>query len=74
MLYWVSAIINDDKPSLIACSSGEINLENALKTIENIRQNHIVLSAWIDTFDINNNKNTIFHECYVNALGQLDAI
>lgn len=76
-LYWVSLIIQDtenSKPWLSAMSSGCVNLEEAMKTIERGRSNYRVLCAWIDTFDENNHKFTIFHECYVDAIGNVNRL
>lgn len=70
--YWVSAIIQnecDKKPWLCAMSDSIIGLDKAKQQINFIRRNHNVLSAWIDIFDTNNNKQTVFHECYIDALG-----
>ena len=67
-LYWVSAIIfneGDSKPWLCAISSGAISFSNALIEIQHLKENHNVLSAWIDTYDENDNKETVFHECYM---------
>ena len=73
MLYWVSYISNDtNTPSLTACSSGCMSLDEAIENIRVIRHHHIVLSAWIDTFDENDKKTTVFHECYINAFGKID--
>jgi hypothetical protein len=36
-----------------------------------MRHNFDVLSAWIDFIDENDNKTTVFHDCYVNALGDI---
>ena len=75
MLYWVSGIIQnegDKKPWLCAYSQGELNLERAKRQIETMRHNHNVLSAWIDTFDENDVKTTVFHECYIDAFGNKD--
>lgn len=74
-LYWVSLLIQDKentKPWLCAMSDGCISLEEAIKIIEKGKQNYRVLSAWIDTFDINNHKVTVFHECYVNSIGNIE--
>lgn len=73
-LYWVSAIIQnkgDDKPWLCAMTDSEIRLEDAMESISKARANHNVLSAWVDVFDENNVKQTIFHECYIDAFGNL---
>ena len=74
-LYWVSLLIQDtenSKPWLSAISNGYISLEEAMKTIERGRSNYRVLSAWIDIFDEGGNKSTVFHECYVNAIGNVE--
>lgn len=74
-LYWVSLLIQDKentKPWLCAMSDGCISLEEAIKIIEKGKQNYRVLSAWIDTFDTNNHKVTVFHECYVNSIGNIE--
>lgn len=49
-----------------------ISLEGAIKLIEKGKQNYRVLSAWVDTFDTNNQKVIVFHECYVNAIGNIE--
>jgi hypothetical protein len=74
-LYWVSAIVQndtDDKAWLLSMSDSVISLEKAMDTINWIRTHHKTLSVWIDVFDENNNKQTIFHECYVNVFGYVD--
>lgn len=74
-LYYVSAIIQnegDTKPWLCAMTDSEIKLEDAMKVIARARTNHNVLSAWIDMFDENNVKQTVFHECYINILGDIN--
>ena len=53
-------------------SDGCISLEGAIKLIEKGKQNYRVLSAWVDTFDTNNQKVIVFHECYVNAIGNIE--
>ena len=72
--YWVSLIIQnkDDKRAwLCAMSNCEMSLENAMETINKAKARFVVLSAWVDTFDKNNEKHTVFHECYVNCIGQV---
>lgn len=74
-LYWVSLLIQDtenSRPWLSAMSSGCISLEEAMEAIERGRGNYRVLSAWIDMFDESGNKSTVFHECYVNAIGNVE--
>lgn len=73
-LYWVSAIIqnqDDSKPWLCEMTDSEVRLENAMETIAKIKNDHNVLSAWIDVFDENNVKQTIFHECYIDIFGDI---
>lgn len=70
--YWVSAIIQneyDKKPWLCAMSYSIIGLDKAKQQIDFLRKNHNVLSAWIDIIDDFNIKQTIFHECYIDAFG-----
>lgn len=74
-LYYVSAIIQnegDAKPWLCAMTDSEIKLEDAMEVIARARTNHNVLSAWVDMFDENNVKQTVFHECYINILGGIN--
>ena len=71
-LYWVSAIIQntfDRKPWLCAISEGESSLEKAMESIARLKESHNVISVWIDMFDENDVKQTIFHECYIDAFG-----
>ena len=73
--YWISAIIqneSDVRPWLCTISAGELTLDRAKMAVKIMRNNHNVLSAWIDVFDKNNIKQTVFHECYIDALGYID--
>ena len=66
--YWTSVIIfndGDTKPWLCAMSSPQFSLERAMKEVEHLKENHNVLSAWVDTFDENDKKEIVFHECYM---------
>lgn len=68
MLYWVSTIIFDEgdiKPWLCAISTAQDTLEQAMYQLEFTRKHHNVLSGWIDVFDEDNTKQTVFHECYM---------
>lgn len=69
-LYWVSAIVQNEGPRLLAMSEGEMSLEKAMDLVERVKENWTVLSAWIDTFDEKGGKQTVFHECYIDAFGQ----
>ena len=65
---WVSFIIQDTKnsePWLCASVESVKNLEEAKDVIHKQRKIYRVLSAWVDTFDENNEKVTLFHECYM---------
>ena len=79
-LYWVSMIIqnkDDKKAWLCAMSSGDIKMEESLATIERGRKNNNVLCAWIDQIEENGEtvtKSTVFHECYVDAFGNVQKI
>lgn len=73
MLYWTNFIMksyDDGKPWLCASYDGCLTLDEAIRNIEKQRKNYIVLSAWIDIFE-NNEKKTIFHECYLDAIGNV---
>lgn len=50
-----------------SCSS----LSEAKEAIEKYRNNYRVLFAWVDTYGENKVKTTVFHECYVDTLGNL---
>lgn len=72
MLYWVSAIVqneNDERPWLLSLNNGDLTIEEAKKNIRFIKFNNNVLSIWIDLYDENSNKQTVFHESYINVLG-----
>ena len=75
-LYWVSFLIQDSetsRPWVCSLSTGRTSLKDAMIAISNGRNNYRVLSAWINTFDEKNNKTTVFHECYLNALGYIES-
>lgn len=73
--YWVSLLIQDtenSKPWVCAMYDSYSSIEEAMKVIERGRENYRVLTAWVDTFDEDNKKHTVFHECYINALGNVE--
>lgn len=71
-LYWVSAIVvRGNKPRLLAFSDAELSLKKAMDGISFIKENNTVLSVWVDAIDENNVKSTVFHECYINAFGDI---
>ena len=76
-LYWVSCIIfdkGDRAPWTCSAYSGVTSYEEAMEWGETDRKDHRVLSAWIDIFDSDTNKTTIFHECYIDALGNVKEV
>jgi len=49
----------------IDAARNEIELMRKLKDQE-------VVSAWIDIYDNENNKTTVFHDCYINFVGNIE--
>lgn len=75
MDYWVSVLIQNSensKPWLSRVSDSCSNLSEAIEVIEKIRNNYRVLSAWVNTYSENKVKSTVYHECYVDTLGNLN--
>ena len=73
-LYWVSVIIQNGyntRPWLCTMNEGETSLDKAMETVGRLKESHTILSAWIDVFDENNIKQTVFHECYIDYLGHI---
>lgn len=71
-VYWVSVIMLDEtnnRPISLAMGDCVTDIETAKDIIQRTRKNYTVYSAWVDTTDENGEKQTVFHECYVNALG-----
>ena len=74
MDYWVSVLIQDSEnsqPWLSRMLDSRSSLSEAKEIIEKYRDNYRVLSAWVDTYGENKVKTTVFHECYVDTLGDL---
>ena len=72
--YWVSLLIQNtenSKPWLCGMTDPCLSLNKAQSVIEQGRRNYRVLSAWIDTFDDDNTKRTVFHECYIDVVGNI---
>ena len=73
-LYWVSAIVEHDgdkKPCLLSINQAELGLDKAMEVVERIKKDYTVLSIWIDVFDKQDVKSTVYHECYLNAFGDI---
>lgn len=76
-LYWVSCIIFDKvdrAPWTCSSYSGVTSYEEAIKLIDTYRKDHRVLSAWIDIFDSDRVKKTVYHESYVDGLGNIKEV
>lgn len=74
-LYYASVIIQDSensKPWSCSMQDSNTTIKDAKEIILKARKNFRVLSAWIDTYDGANNKVTVFHECYVNFIGEVE--
>ena len=75
--YWVSMIVqgeSDERAWLLSMYDSVDTIDDAMKTINTYREKNTVLSAWIDVFDDDNIKQTVFHQCYVNVLGHVNKI
>ena len=74
VVYYVSALVTYKsymQPWLLSYTSCQHSFEEAMKEIANVKNAFVVLSAWIDALDENNNKQTVFHECYVDTFGKI---
>lgn len=72
--YWLSAIVKsteNGKPWNLSTYDSTGSIAEALEILERYKKNYIVLSAWIDTFDEQDKKHTVFHECYVDTFGNV---
>ena len=68
--YFSSCIIqNDDDERAWLCSmyDSTYTLDEAKEKIEKTKKSNIVLCAWVE----DENQNIVFHECYVNVVGQV---
>lgn len=70
-IYFPSAIIQNDKPRLMFTYTGEISLEKAMEIVNYWKTIHTILSVWVDAFNEDNNKETVFHKCYIDAFGDV---
>lgn len=74
-LYWVSVLEQPnetDKPIHIGMQNACVSMEEAKALIESCRIIFRILSAWIDTFDEDNKKTTVYHACYIDAAGNVE--
>ena len=75
--YYVSAIIQypDSKDvRLLTFNDSTSSLEDAKRIIKHARNNHSVLSAWVDVLIANNIKQTVLHKCYVDMFGKIEKV
>lgn len=75
--YWVTAILLDEvnqRPMSLAIGDYVSSIKEAKDIIQCARKSYTVYSAWVDTYDKNKGRVTVFHECYVNALGVVETI
>lgn len=73
--YWISLLVQNDensRPYFISMTNSVPHLKDAMEIIERGRNNYRVLSAWVDVFDENNAKITMFHECYVDVIENVE--
>lgn len=66
-LFWVSCLIQHpdaDIPALCAMSDPCTSLEEAQAIVEKMKKRYTTHAAWIDTYDKQHNKTTVFHEYY----------
>lgn len=72
--YWVSFIMTDNNSNTVSIglSNSFSTIEAAKRAITKQRENYTVLSAWIDEVRGYSAKTTVFHECYVNAIGSIE--
>lgn len=76
-IYWVSVIMLDktnNRPISLAIGDCVTDIETAKSMIHQARKNYTVYSAWINTINENEEKQTVFHECYVNAIGVVEKL
>ena len=74
-VYYVSAIVTYEsymKPWLLSYASCQHSMEEAMTEVANVKNAFTVLSAWIDMFDENNTKQTVYHECCIDAFGNFN--
>ena len=75
--YWVSMIIqneHDKRAWLCPMMESVCVMDEAKDLILKARKQFTVLSAWIDMFDEDGIKETVYHECYINPLGMVIGI
>ena len=72
--YWVSMIIqneHDKRAWLCPMAESVCDTDEAEDLILKARKQFTVLSAWIDIFDSDGVKKTVYHESYVDVLGNV---
>ena len=69
--FWLSFITNrGGKTHSIAVNEPYMDIDEARKQLEKIREDDDVLAAWVDEFNSDNKKvGTPIMECYINCFG-----
>ena len=65
---------HDKRAWLCPIAESVCDTNEAEDLILKARKQFTVLSAWIDIFDEDGVKETVYHECYVNPLGMVRRI
>ena len=74
-LYWPNVMIqnkNNERAWVCGSYTGEGSLEEALKVIEKLREDNVVLCAWVQRSRKNMFKNPVWFKCYTNVLGMVN--
>ena len=65
---------HDKRAWLCPIAESVCDTDEAEDLLLKVRKQFTVLSAWIDIFDEDGVKETVYHECYVNLLGMVRGI
>lgn len=72
--YWANFIIQDNensKPWRCSIIDSCMSLDEAKKIVKGQKEHHRVLSAWIDKQSDDGTMEVVFHECYLDVVGNL---
>ncbi len=72
--YWTNFIIQNDEnsaPWLCSTTDSCRSFEEAKKLVEWQKQHYRVLAAWIDEQHDGDTPKVIFHECYLDVVGNV---
>lgn len=74
MKYWPHLLVQDENNGnvwLYASDEYKYDVESAKIFIEEGKKKYKVLTAWIDTFNADAERVTVYHECLVNIAGTM---